>query len=110
MRTAKPSLSITKWLRTTSSAGREIPLQAECTACRNVQFQAPYNPRTPFHQPDRDGFYDWLRDTFEPSLESVRKQGRPSSTSVVAFHKRAFFVRLFACQRVPSEIFSPTDD
>jgi len=78
MRTAKPSLRITKWLKTTRLAGADIPLEAECTACADTQFQVPFSLRNhiekPFHQPDRDRFYDSLRRAFDAHVKSAHSR------------------------------------
>ncbi len=74
MRTEKPTLRITKWL------GRNIPLEAECTSCADVQFKVGHDPRQNFHQPDGDYYRKMLRTMFDehsklvhPSLEPNRR-------------------------------------
>ncbi len=75
MRTKEPTLRITKWLRTATLGGSDVPLEAECTACANVQFQAPFNLREhreqPFHKPDRQRFHEALQRAFEQHVKLV---------------------------------------
>jgi hypothetical protein len=75
MRTKQPSLRITKWLRTDKLAGLEIPLEAECTACADAQFQVPFDIgqqlRKPFIQPNRERFNETLRQAFDEHVRLV---------------------------------------
>jgi len=65
MRTEKPTLRITKWL------GRNIPLEAECTSCADVQFKVGYDPRQKFHQPDGDHYRNMLQRMFGEHFKLV---------------------------------------
>jgi hypothetical protein len=62
VRTQKPTLRITKWLR---SRRRPIPFEAECSACPDAQFKIKYDKRSegpnhgfyaPYGPPDRDRY------------------------------------------------------
>ena len=75
MRTKEPTLRITKWLRTADLSGTEIPLEAECSACADARFEAPFSLRhhlvQPFHQPDRDRFQQSLQAAFDRHVSDV---------------------------------------
>lgn len=75
MRTKEPTLRITKWLRTVDRAGAEIPLEAECSACADVRFEAPFSLRhhlvQPFHEPDRERFLQSLQAAFDSHVRDV---------------------------------------
>jgi hypothetical protein len=75
VRTKAPSLRITKWLRTVDLTGAEVPLEAECTACADVQFHAPFSIRhhliRPFHQPDRERFLKALQSAFDRHVKTM---------------------------------------
>jgi hypothetical protein len=66
MRTEKPTLRITRWLR---SSRQPIPFEAECSSCPNAQFKIPYDKRS-YRTPDRDGHFDILQRKFEEHLRS----------------------------------------
>jgi hypothetical protein len=72
MRTERPTLRITRWLRSTQPA---IPIEAECSACPNGQFKIPHDKRSERTQtldgpPDRDRYSDILQRQFEEHLRS----------------------------------------
>jgi hypothetical protein len=75
MRTKQPALRITKWLRGSRIVGADIPLEAECTACADIKFEAPFDLRQhlekPFHQPDRDRFHKELPSAFDRHVNLV---------------------------------------
>jgi hypothetical protein len=48
MRTQKPTLRITKWVRRIQAAGPRMPLEAECSACADVQFKIKHDKRLEF--------------------------------------------------------------
>ena len=80
MRTQKPTLRITRWLR---SRKESIPFEAECTACSNAQFKIRYDKRSelswsvvlsvypPYAPPDGDRYMSVLQRDFEQHLKSV---------------------------------------
>jgi hypothetical protein len=67
MRTERPTLRITRWLRSSQPA---IPFEAECSACPNVQFKIAHDKRSERAQPiesphNRDRNADILQKQFE---------------------------------------------
>jgi hypothetical protein len=75
VRTKEPILRITKWLRTVDLAGADVPLEAECSACADARFEAPFSLRQhlvqPFHQPDRERFEKTLQAAFDKHVREV---------------------------------------
>ena len=80
MRSQKPELRITKWLRRIQSAGQQIPLEAECTACADAQFKIKHDKRREWmnifggigmHNPDRDNCMRILEKLFAEHLKLV---------------------------------------
>ena len=75
VRTTKPTLRITLWLR---SRRQPIPLEAECSACAHAQFKIKYDKRSqqgvnhgfypPYAPPDRDRYMNILQCEFEEHL------------------------------------------
>jgi hypothetical protein len=56
----KPTLRVTKWLR-------DIPVEAECTACVSVGFHAkPVN-----HRPNREEYQRSLQRQFDAHVKNV---------------------------------------
>ncbi len=57
LRTQKPALRITKWVRRIQTAGPRIPLEAECTAWTDPQFKIKPDTRNEyrfFYRSDHD--------------------------------------------------------
>jgi hypothetical protein len=74
VRTKKPTLRITRWLRRVQAAGPRIPLEAECTACSDAQFTIKHDKRSEysgFHQPNYDSYGRTLQREFEEHLKQV---------------------------------------
>jgi hypothetical protein len=78
MRTKQPAPRITKWLRSSTIAEADVPLEGECTACADVQFRAPFNlgrhRQKPFHQPDRERFQEALQRAFDRHVKLVHAE------------------------------------
>jgi hypothetical protein len=78
VRTRKPTLRITRWLR---SRRQPIPFEAECTACPDAQFKIEYDKRSekgvnfgfypPYGPPDHDRYLNVLQREFEEHLKLV---------------------------------------
>jgi hypothetical protein len=75
VRTQKPALRITKWLR---SPRRPIPFEAECSACPDAQFKIKYDKRSegpchgfypPYGPPDRDRYMEVLKTKFDEHVK-----------------------------------------
>ncbi len=82
VRTQKPALRITRWLR---SRRQPIPLEAECTACAEAQFKIKYDKRsgpfffdrrTPLGPPDHDRCRSALQSEFEEHVNLVHPDER----------------------------------
>jgi hypothetical protein len=80
VRTKKPTLRITRWLR---SRRQPIPFEAECTACSDAQFKIKWDKRSesrsfgrfpPFHAPDGDHFKATLERQFEEHMKLVHRK------------------------------------
>ena len=80
MRSQKPELRITKWLRRIQSAGQQIPLEAECAACADAQFKIKHDKRREWtnifggigmHNPDRNNCMHILEELFAEHLKLV---------------------------------------
>jgi hypothetical protein len=56
----KPFLRVTKWLK-------DIPVEATCAACADVQFRA--NP--PTHRPNREQYQKILQGEFDLHVRTV---------------------------------------
>jgi hypothetical protein len=77
VRTKKPSLRITRWLR---SRRQPIPLEAECTACSDAQFKIKHDKRSetrpfgafpPVYAPNGDHFRATLERQFDEHMKLV---------------------------------------
>jgi hypothetical protein len=75
VRTKKPTLRITRWLRKVETSGPRIPLEAECTTCADAQFKIKHDKRSEYccflHQPDYDSYERTLQREFEEHLKLV---------------------------------------
>ena len=74
LRTQKPALRITKWVRRIQTAGPRIPLEAECTACADAQFKLKHDKRKEygyFLQPDYERHISVLQRQFDEHLKLV---------------------------------------
>jgi hypothetical protein len=75
VRTKKPTLRITRWLRRVQNAGARVPLEAECTACSDVQFKIKHDKRLEYTgfliQPSHDFNAEILQRQFEEHLKLV---------------------------------------
>jgi hypothetical protein len=83
LRTRKPTLRITKWLRRIQTTGQRIPIEAECTACADAQFKVKYDKRMEyggFHQPNGDRNLSGLQGEFEKHLKLVYPDEFPSKS------------------------------
>ena len=78
MRTAKPSLRITKWLRRVQTPGPRIPFEGECTACADAHFKIKYDKRSevgahgglpPYGPPRRELYAEFLERQFAEHLK-----------------------------------------
>jgi hypothetical protein len=71
LRTEKPTFRITRWLRTSKTPGGEIPLEAECTACKDAQFIIKHDVRERYHAPDRESNLARLQSQFDAHVNAV---------------------------------------
>ena len=60
----KARLHVTKWLR-------DIPVEAECTACQGMQFKASGLR----HRPNREEYVESLQRQFEAHSKAVHADG-----------------------------------
>jgi len=49
-------------------------LEAECTACADVQFILKHDARERFHQPDHDAFMAALQRQFDSHVKAVHSK------------------------------------
>ena len=59
----KPTLQVTKWLR-------DIPVEAQCTYCPDVSFQANGSS----HRPNREEYQRSLKAQFDAHREAVHSE------------------------------------
>jgi hypothetical protein len=74
VRTTRPTLRITRWLRRIQTQGPGIPFQGECSACPDAKFEIPHDKRKEyrsFHQPNREVYLEWLQRGFDDHLRLV---------------------------------------
>jgi hypothetical protein len=87
VRSQKPELRITKWLRRVRTPGPRIPFEAECTACADAQFKIRYDKRSewgdfgtfpPFGPPELERYTNVLQRQFEEHLKLVHPDEKPA--------------------------------
>jgi hypothetical protein len=66
----KPSLHVTKWLR-------DIPVEAECTACPN---EGKFRVAPTSHRPNGEEYRKQLQSAFDQHVKSVHKREDSNET------------------------------
>ena len=81
MRTRKPSLRITRWLRRIGSPEPRIPFEAECSACADAQFKIKHDKRWEERRPkthlpwgDPNRYVNLLQLEFEEHMKLVHPE------------------------------------
>jgi len=78
LRTQKPTLRIAKWVRWIHTAGPRIPLEAECTACADAQFDKRKEYGY-YRKPDYERNLSFIHGEFEKHLNLVHPDERPKN-------------------------------